>query len=159
MWSTRVTALLLLFAMISIPGDAVKFPFVFGEASETIKKEVADSYFHCLEHSDQQNMTLFVGDFLENLLVKAEPYIDMMSETGLISCWLKKALRPALSCYNHVDKDFYTMLGNNMDREMILDIQEFLRCSSKPLKEKSCFQMYSRIYGSTPDMLRQSKGE
>ncbi|KAI4897160.1 hypothetical protein NFI96_015204 [Prochilodus magdalenae] len=118
---------------------------------KTIMEEIVDSYFHCFRYSDHQNMTLFLGDLLEHLLVKAEPYTNLIypllgiSKTGLISCWLKKALRPAVSCYNHVDKDFYTML-------------EYIRCSNRMFKDKSCFQMYSRIYGSTPDMLRQSKG-
>ncbi|XP_036435672.1 uncharacterized protein LOC118814118 [Colossoma macropomum] len=233
MCSTRAAVLLLLFAVICIPGESVKFPVFFTEVSDCIERQCSekidacqerygealtgplrgciaknckgatiscldwivqgilaarknenplgsiealehlveavienavDSYFHCFRHSAHHNVTEFSACILEDLLDKAMPYINRLSsllgigKPGVVSCWLKKALRPMVSCYSHVDEDYHTMLEHNMKRELALNRQEYFTCTNKVLKDKKCFQLYSRLYGSTPAMLTQSKG-
>ncbi|XP_036435529.1 uncharacterized protein LOC118813983 isoform X2 [Colossoma macropomum] len=232
MCSTRAAVLLLLF-VISIPGEAVKFPVLFGEISDCVQRQcsekidacqerygealtgqlrdciannckgamvscmdwifqgivaarrganpqvstevlerqweivvgvIVNSYFHCFRLSGHQNTTEFLGCLLEGLLDKALPYVNMLSsllgitESGVVSCWLKKALRQMVSCYSHVDEDYYTMLEDNMKRELALNRQEYFTCHDVLFQDKKCFQLYSRLFGSTPAMLTQTKG-
>ncbi|KAI4897161.1 hypothetical protein NFI96_015205, partial [Prochilodus magdalenae] len=49
MWSPQIAALLLLFAVISIPGDAVKFPLIFRGVSECIQKQCSRKINACQE--------------------------------------------------------------------------------------------------------------
>ncbi|XP_066500624.1 uncharacterized protein [Hoplias malabaricus] len=209
MYVSHPTTLLLVFAVVSIPGGAVEFPLLYLELSDCIKdqcsemiddcqqrhgealteqlrvstgtvknpflsiekyrhliertlEEFVDIYFHCFRHNDLQNRTQFLGCITENVLSKAEPYINMVSlffgtDPGLVMCWLKNTLKRALNCYNDVDEDYFTLLEENSRKKQALNQQEYITCSVNKFKDKKCFQMFSEIYGSTPEMMAQSK--
>ncbi|XP_066500751.1 uncharacterized protein [Hoplias malabaricus] len=145
----------------------VKNPFGSTEnyrhLTERILEEFVDTYFHCFRHNDLQNMIQFLGCISENLLSKAEPYINMLSlyfgiDSGLVMCWLKNTLKTGLNCYNDVDEDYFTLLDKNLRKHQALYQQEYITCSVNKFKDKKCFQMFSDIYGSTPEIMAQTKG-
>ncbi|KAL6459392.1 hypothetical protein MHYP_G00328640 [Metynnis hypsauchen] len=229
MCSTRTAALLLLFAAISIPSEAV-FPMMSEEVSECIEREcfdkvvvcleqygedltspvkgciaenckgpaircmkgviqfiarrsetplisteafehlleivveeTIDSFFHCFTYSDLDDTDQFIDCLLEDLLNRAERYVNMLSlvtgtpETGEVWCWLKKGLRRAVNCSDQTDDDYDAVLRHNTKMETIFNREEYIHCYNRMFKDKKCFQMYARMMGSTPAMLTKSK--
>ncbi|XP_036433994.1 uncharacterized protein LOC118812993 isoform X2 [Colossoma macropomum] len=123
--------------------------------------KTVDSFFHCYTHSDPWNTVQFIDCFLGDLLDKAEPYMNMFSsllgtpEAGLVSCWLKKALRKMVSCFKHVDQAYYTTLEHNMKMETIFNSEEHISCYDKIFREKKCFQMFARSYPSYANQVKR----
>ncbi|XP_017542961.2 uncharacterized protein LOC108414588 isoform X2 [Pygocentrus nattereri] len=130
---------------------------------EIVMEETIDSVFHCFTYIDQDETDQFMDCLLEDLLNRAERYVNMLSlltgtpETGEVWCWLKKTLRQAVSCSNQTDDDYYDVLRHNMKMETIFNREEYINCYSNMFKDKKCFQMYARMMGSTPAMITKSK--
>ncbi|XP_072537364.1 uncharacterized protein [Salminus brasiliensis] len=131
---------------------------------ETTMEILVDSYLYCFKSTDLQNTTLLPECLLGNMLDRAEPYINMFvnffgfSDTGFVMCYLRTVVRSMASCSNGLDEDYYTKLEENMSVEMAVNRQEYVNCVATSYRGKNCFQMLTRVFGSTPAMQTQTKG-
>ncbi|KAL7884495.1 hypothetical protein AOLI_G00072650 [Acnodon oligacanthus] len=135
----------------------------FERLIEIVVEETIDSIFHCFTYSDLDDTDQFIDCFLEDLVNRAERYVNMLSlltgtpETGEVWCWLKKGLKQIMSCLDHTDDDYDAVIRHNTKMEKIFNREEYINCSNRMFKDKKCFQMYARVIGSTPAMLTKSK--
>ncbi|XP_049341749.1 uncharacterized protein LOC125806092 [Astyanax mexicanus] len=131
---------------------------------DTTIEAVVDSYLYCFRSTDLQNSTQSMECLLGNVLDRVEPYIKLwlgilgFPDTDLLMCFVRKWISSIASCMNDIDKDYHSQLVENIQREMDFNPYDYISCAAVSFRQKECFPMFSRIYGSTPALETQSKG-
>ncbi|XP_066500913.1 uncharacterized protein [Hoplias malabaricus] len=117
--------------MKSIPPS---FPKTYRYHNEWIKNEAFNSFFRCIIDEDDQDSMNIIRCTIESMFRTAEPSLNMMS-------WIVGFSHP----------------GNNMEYYYTFDLQEYIRCNMKSFTDRKCFQRVCQNFGSTPEMMAQSK--
>ncbi|XP_066500854.1 uncharacterized protein [Hoplias malabaricus] len=143
----------------------VSSPLSFGEKYSRHNGGIMEkTLLHCSRDGNHQHPAMFVGCILEDLLSKAKSYLNILSwllgisEPGQMSCWLRNAVKLSMKCFYDVDENYFILVDNNLKLYQSIYQKEYTRCSVNIFKDKKCFQMFSQIFGSTPEILVQSKG-
>ncbi|XP_066499301.1 uncharacterized protein [Hoplias malabaricus] len=148
--------------MDSIPPS---FPETYRHHNEWVMGKVLLSMYNCFsDYDDDEDVMELMECIMNDILRKSEPSVKILSwivgfsKPGLLLCWLKNTLKVGFSCFYDLDEDYSTLLDNNTKYFQTHDLQEYSRCHMMIFKDKKCFQLFSQIFGSTPEMLTQSKG-
>ncbi|XP_066500625.1 uncharacterized protein [Hoplias malabaricus] len=144
----------------------VSSPLSFGEKYrqdiENVASGIQKGFSHCFQREDYWDRLECSECLLEMALSLTEQDSKVFSVILGISepavCWLKSALKLGFNCFYNVDENYFTLVDDNLNKYQSIYQKEYTRCSVNIFKDKKCFQMFSQIFGSTPEILVQSKG-
>ncbi|XP_029102143.1 uncharacterized protein LOC114909167 [Scleropages formosus] len=121
---------------------------------EMVFDEIPDSYLQCWQDTDLEHVRQIAVCFAVRLLDRFKPLISVFSskafnDPAYISCWVYRALKAFISCYDELGDEYIEDMSRRLERELNENLTAYAGCQREGFANLNleCVEMFERLFG------------